>query len=949
MGRSAGFFLIMALTGIFLAGQPEDPFESCPENSADEYEYYKCYFDAAFAGYDADTEPDIWNLSYRKLKELTQSSGYAWLCLGHIEFYRTDASEASLPRRLLSAEELYKRGAEQLHEDGDIDGEVRAYFNLYETYSKLSRTLEAQNVVDQAILAVSESKGALSEARALLLKTRSLFEIGNDLGGAYYLAKDLESRIPSQGKPRLEQEFLTVIGNICFALARYQEAQSYYRRLVEVTEQRPYGHPLAKFNLALSVFAEGLHLPDPGKREEVRLLFEEALRLAKKARHTEVELKANINLADLLGASETGRAAARRHYQRNLELAGKGESALLYITYWALAWNHMRDGDEEAARNLMEQARAMPMPNESLLAYASRPRLLASWASGDKQQAIQESRQVLDFIEELRDQQVDNPSREFFFSAWTAPFYVFSGSLLGEAEQRHRDDLEEAFRVIEQMRARILLEALTAGRATPIPPERLTQIRTGIAHINRRLRSNISDQQRRQLLSRLRQLELDENEIRSQAFRQEAQEIRSDSKDFATLNEVEGNLAPDEALLSFQVGLREDLYGDFGGGAWLLVSARGSTRVYSLAKDRTWLAKAIPVFLGLVQRRDGLDARSAPSLYNELMQAAIDDLPEGIRHLIIVPDGPLHHLPFGLLRAAPEEPALAEHYQISVVPSATLWQTWTAQDPAPAMVPALALADPDLPQIALESSPTGKRFRDWADEPLRQLPKARREGSRLVERLGGNSQLLVGGQASERFIKNADLNRFALLHFASHAVVDDEFPERSAVILTPGGEDEDGRLQIREIVDLDLDGRVIVLSACSSASGAVLSGEGVIGLARAFFQAGARTVVGSRWPLRDDDAEEFFEAFYAHLSQGSSIASALNTAQKDRIQEGKPAQAWAGLVALGDGNYIPFPGGLPQASPLGNGLFTLIAALATALALGAYLVVRQRKRGFRQG
>jgi CHAT domain-containing protein len=116
-------------------------------------------------------------------------------------------------------------------------------------------------------------------------------------------------------------------------------------------------------------------------------------------------------------------------------------------------------------------------------------------------------------------------------------------------------------------------------------------------------------------------------------------------------------------------------------------------------------------------------------------------------------------------------------------------------------------------------------------------------------------------------------------------------------------------LQSREIADLPLEGRVVVLSACRTAGGSVLRGEGVLSLARAFFQAGAPAVVGSLWPLRDDEAAALFSAFYDELARGKSLGAALRGAQRSAVARGLPAAAWAGLVVMGDPSRVPFPGG----------------------------------------
>jgi CHAT domain-containing protein len=175
--------------------------------------------------------------------------------------------------------------------------------------------------------------------------------------------------------------------------------------------------------------------------------------------------------------------------------------------------------------------------------------------------------------------------------------------------------------------------------------------------------------------------------------------------------------------------------------------------------------------------------------------------------------------------------------------------------------------------------------------------------------MGGGSVRRLGEDASEAWLKSTPLKRFGVLHFATHAVTDELNPDRSGVLLAPGARNQDGLLQIREIVDLDLRGRVVVLSACSSNTGAVLRGEGVMSLARAFFQAGAHTVVASLWRLRDDEAADFFARFYKHLGHGRSVAAAAQAARKDLIASGVPAAAWAGIVVLGDGDLVPLPGG----------------------------------------
>jgi CHAT domain len=185
--------------------------------------------------------------------------------------------------------------------------------------------------------------------------------------------------------------------------------------------------------------------------------------------------------------------------------------------------------------------------------------------------------------------------------------------------------------------------------------------------------------------------------------------------------------------------------------------------------------------------------------------------------LIIVPDGPLHRLPFEALRSGRDADPLAVRYEVVVAPSATLWRHWRQQVRPVSARGALVFADPALTFTTGGTSlPRDAEFRDGVR--LGPLPHARSE-SRALARYIGSVDALTGPLASEAALKARDLGRYAVLHVAAHAIADDAHPERSAILLAPGSDAEDGLLQAREIDALDLHGRVVVLSACQTSSG----------------------------------------------------------------------------------------------------------------------------------
>jgi CHAT domain-containing protein len=219
------------------------------------------------------------------------------------------------------------------------------------------------------------------------------------------------------------------------------------------------------------------------------------------------------------------------------------------------------------------------------------------------------------------------------------------------------------------------------------------------------------------------------------------------------------------------------------------------------------------------------------------------------------------------------------------------------------------------------------------------------EAQGVARRLGLDAaDVRDGPAASEAFLKHVSLADYGVVHLAAHARANARAPERSAVFLTPGVPTEDGWLQPGEIAALDFAGGLVVLSACESADGLLLSGEGPLSLARAFFTGGAGVVVATRWPVRDDDAAWVMERFYDALASGQSAASALRQARRDARAHDVPAAAWASFTTLGDGERRPFPTGRGAAAPRP---WSVAAAVVAIAAGGLAWRVRRRRAAAR--
>ena len=161
--------------------------------------------------------------------------------------------------------------------------------------------------------------------------------------------------------------------------------------------------------------------------------------------------------------------------------------------------------------------------------------------------------------------------------------------------------------------------------------------------------------------------------------------------------------------------------------------------------------------------------------------------------------------------------------------------------------------------------------------------------------------MLAGAEAREARIREK-AGTWTTIHFAAHGIVSDERPLTSYLALAGGSRDaaDDGRLTAGEIYGLDLHADLVVLSACRTAGGRV-TGDGIVGLTRAFIYAGTPSVVASVWDLIDETTPQLFEAFYAERGRGETTSAALRTSQ---LQVLRGLRAGSVAVATAAGRFV---------------------------------------------
>ena len=280
----------------------------------------------------------------------------------------------------------------------------------------------------------------------------------------------------------------------------------------------------------------------------------------------------------------------------------------------------------------------------------------------------------------------------------------------------------------------------------------------------------------------------------------------------------------------------------------------------------------------------GFDAASAHALYRLIFTPKIAALTRGKARLIFPASGPLAQIPPAVLVTEPPREGRLPAYLIrdhAIALSAGLGLPSPVRDAARrsfAGIGAPALAPPPLSRAGLR----GMSVDIESLRALPSLPGARAELESLSAAFAGEeSLLLTGAEATEAAVRRAPLGDYRVLAFATHGLVGGQIAglDQPALVMTPDPHGDDGLLTASEIAALELAAEWVILSACNSAAGEGPGHATFSGLARAFQLAGARALLLSHWPVRDDAAARLSVATVTAASAGTERSEALRQAQ----------------------------------------------------------------------
>jgi CHAT domain-containing protein len=322
------------------------------------------------------------------------------------------------------------------------------------------------------------------------------------------------------------------------------------------------------------------------------------------------------------------------------------------------------------------------------------------------------------------------------------------------------------------------------------------------------------------------------------------------------------------------------------------------------------------------------DLRALNKLYNVLVEPVQHHLTAGSR-LVVIPDGVLYHLPFGMLVREQNgrydyqgARYLLHDHALSVELSPSLYLNPGGDPNRGSGVSALARS-------------TFGHVENGFVVP--DLPAAGAELRSLRRRMGNVSAFREADATPDRLFES--LREASLVHIATHATLDPASHLNHSIMLSGDERREDGLVYMFDVARRDFGTPFVVLTGCATAAGPIQSGDGLAGFQYAFRSANVGSVLSTHWLVDDDVMAEIVDAFYRYLAAGHPKDEALRRAQIEFIQRADLSRAspfyWAAAVMYGDASPIQFT---PAQSPLRN--IALIAAVLVALVVAVIFRVR---------
>jgi len=753
---------------------------------------------------------------------------------------------------------------------------------------KFNRALSLYDVLDDGLpiygRQITDTLDALGDTYAL---------IGDYRLPILHLSQALKIARKRALRPE-EAGLLLRLGTLYLRRDDYESANYFLSQSLQLATELHERHTLASAFVALGTTAL-----KQGQYEKSLSYFRSGLELAQSLNDTDSVILVRQNVGALLFArGDLSAALAEMKLSEELAMMANDPVRIAETVWWKAEILSKMRNYEEAVRLAGESSalgRQLGLPRLAHVAAVTLARAQLAQKHDDLAEAT--LTRALDQLEEMRGNIAgDLQQQQFFFGKRIGAHHLVIDLLVKQ------NRITDAMHYAERAKARVLYDLLRDGHSQPnsllTEEERSEEQRVNreIATLNGQMREEKAKPQPDD--PHLEELQAKLNATRNQyaAFRDlvvaSHPELKAQPSVPAPLLPKDLNrLLPDSrtALLEFvvtesQVFLFTITKPKADGGP--------NVRVHTTEISRDELARQVARFHWLMANRHPAFQAEARALYDLLLKPAEAQL-KGVTTLCIVPDDVLWDVPFEAMQPRGDR-YLIEDFAVYYAPSLSVLSEISSRPPRGSKS-LIALGNPTTgtETIAqLKESHTGLQFD--------ALPEAEVEVRTIGRNFGAQrSAVLIGAKASESIFKKEAPN-YDVIHFATHAVFDNLDPLYSYLILGDGG-GEDGLLETREVMDLDLRADLVVLSACETARGRIGAGEGVIGMSWAFFAAGCRAAVVSQWKVKSASTSQLMISFYANLNSGMGRVEALRRAQLELLKGARFNHPfyWASFVMIG--------------------------------------------------
>ena len=626
--------------------------------------------------------------------------------------------------------------------------------------------------------------------------------------------------------------------------------------------------------------------------------LKESYRLRESANDQSGKILTGFSLVNLyLLMEDTG--SARSELRRIEEMLGPDRVPNNYEFLYFSGRLSNAEGNPETARRVLSTAKDIyaTVGNRLRVAQSLFELSRAHESLGELEEADRAITEAIEIVEEIR-QGTRNFRARIGFTELIQPFFGQQLRVIAQRWKQTPSDtfIHRGFEAAERSRSRGLsdqLERRVLLKSIGIAPELLTREATLRDRITNALEGRFDDEEKR--LSTLQNLTSEYITLEAEINKLLEVPQRAPFS-IANVRQTQQALNADEALISISATSDETL-------VWFITN--DSLRFFSVAKtvDLTTLASDAFECLSNRPKNRTSDCSEFTIPISRVLLGPIENEIGG-KKIVVIKDGVFERLPFQALQLPTSGKYFVETNQIVTMPSASLLTSPATQLPGASgsFRRAAVFADPVYRTDDERLSTKYKRIQTNRESALPRLFSSRFEANRIEGLKPNDVDLFLDFDASIETLESLDFRDYSVLHFATHAVIDDRTPELSAIILSAvdrnGGELKSG-IRLSDIQRFNFDAELVFLSACQTGVGKQLKGEGFISLGQSFYASGARSVIFTGWKVDDRVTAELVSRFYrSYLINGQTIATSLQEAQVSLLKDRRTSHPyyWAAFI-----------------------------------------------------